>query len=80
MNNQHRARRVPGKHKYFKIMNTLEKLRDFINSHEDWELEANKAIEENGWNDEIGEDYGICSDQTHRLAFDGNMVAHIVAK
>ena len=55
-------------------MNTLEKLRDFINSHEDWELEANKAIEENGWNDEIG------SDQTHRLAFDGNMVAHIVAK
>lgn len=61
-------------------MNTLEKLRDFINSHEDWELEANKAIEENGWNDETGEDYGICSDQTHRLAFDGNMVAHIVAK
>ena len=61
-------------------MNTLGKLRDFINSHEDWELEANKAIEENGWNDEIGEDYGICSDQTHRLAFDGNMVAHIVAK
>ena len=51
-------------------MNTLEKLRDFINSHEDWELEANKAIEENGWNDEIGEDYGICSDQTHRLAFE----------
>lgn len=49
-------------------MNTLEKLRDFINSHEDWELEANKAIEENGWNDETGEDYGICSDQTHRLA------------
>ena len=43
-------------------------------------MEANKAIEENGWNDEIGEDYGICSDQTHRLAFDGNMVAHIVAK
>ncbi len=61
-------------------MNTLEKLRDFINSHEDWELEANKAIEEKGWNDERGEDYGICSDQTHRLAFDGNMVAHIVAK
>lgn len=61
-------------------MNTLEKLRDYINSHEDWELEANKVIEENRWNDETGEDYGICSDQTHRLAFDGNMVAHIVAK
>ena len=50
-------------------MNTLEKLRDFINSHEDWELEANKAIEENGWNDEIGEDYGMCSDVTDSVLF-----------
>ena len=36
-------------------MNTLEELRDYINSHEDWELTVNNVIEYNGWEDETGE-------------------------
>ena len=49
------------------IMHTLEKLRDFINSNEDWELTTNKIIELNGWTDETGDNYGICNDGNRRL-------------
>lgn len=49
------------------IMHTLEELRDFINSNEDWELTTNKIIELNGWTDEIGDNYGICNDGNRRL-------------
>ena len=59
-------------------MKTLEELRDFINSNEDWNLNANKAIEENGWIDECGTEYGICNDGKRRLQFSSNMEAEIV--
>lgn len=49
------------------IMHTLEELRDFVNSNEDWELTASKIIEQNGWVDETGDDYGICNDGNRRL-------------
>lgn len=49
------------------IMHTLEELRDFINSNEDWELTTNKTIELNGWTDETGDNYGICNDGNRRL-------------
>ena len=49
------------------IMHTLEELRDFINSNEDWELTTNKIIELNGWTDETGDNYGICNDSNRRL-------------
>jgi hypothetical protein len=48
-------------------MHTLEELRDFINSNEDWELTTNKIIELNGWTDETGDNYGICNDGNRRL-------------
>lgn len=49
------------------IMHTLEELRDFINSNEDWELTTNKIIELNGWTDETGDNYRICNDGNRRL-------------
>lgn len=49
------------------IMHTLEELRDFINSNEDWALTTNKIIEMNGWTDETGDNYGICNDGNRRL-------------
>lgn len=61
-------------------MKTLEELRDFINSTKEWDLSVNDIIEENGWNDETGEDYGICSDDTRRLYFrveNSNLIADI---
>ena len=62
------------------IMNTLEELRDYINSHEDWELIVNNVIEHNGWEDETGGEYGICNDGSRRLCLtlsDGDLVADI---
>lgn len=57
---------------------TLEELKDFINSNEDWEIEANDIIEQNGWKDNTGLEYGICEDANGRtLEFDYNMEAYI---
>lgn len=57
---------------------TLEGLRDFINSNEDWEIEANGIIFQNGWKDNTGREYGICEDTNGRiLEFDSNMEAYI---
>ena len=49
------------------IMHTLEELRAFLNSNEDWEFTTNKIIELNGWTDETGDNYGICNDGNRRL-------------
>ena len=40
----------------------LSELADYINEHEDWELVVSDIIERNGWEDETGETYGVCSD------------------
>ena len=53
----------------YKKMKTLEELRDFINSTKEWDLSVNDIIEGNGWNDETGEDYGICSDAHTQIIF-----------
>lgn len=61
-------------------INTLEGLRDYINSTQDWELVANRIIEENGWENEINNEYGICNDGTRRLYFNkkkNNLIANI---
>lgn len=63
------------------IMNTLEEVRDYINSHEDWELVVNRIIEQNGWHDDTGEQYGICNDGKRKLCFimeGGELVADIM--
>lgn len=59
-------------------MKTLEELRDYINSNEDWMMEVNEVISANGWTDETGEQYGICNDGENRLQFDSYMNAEIV--
>lgn len=60
-----------------KNITTLEQLRDYINEHDDWKLEVSDIIEKNGWVDETGEDYGICSDGKRCLLFDDEMNADI---
>ena len=59
-------------------MKTLEELRDFINSNDDWNWRVTDIISENNWIDETGSDYGICNDGKRRLQFDSNMEADIV--
>jgi len=61
------------------MMKTLEELRDYINSHENWELIVNEIIEQNGWIDDCGETYGICHDEKRKLQFNSNMEAEIVS-
>lgn len=63
------------------IINTLEDLRDIINTSDDWEIFLSRVIEYNGWIDETHEDYGICNDGIRRLYFypdsDNKLVADI---
>lgn len=63
------------------IMNKLEEVRDYINTHEDWEMVVNRVIEQNGWHDDTGDEYGICNDGKRKLYFvfeDGELVADIM--
>lgn len=59
-------------------MKTLEELRDYINANEDWQIEVNEIIEQNGWTDDTGETFGICNDGKRRLQFNENMIAEIL--
>lgn len=65
------------------IMNTittLDELAEFINSAEEWPLEAFDIIEQNGWNDETGETYGVCSDDTRRIILSDDGQAVVIDK
>lgn len=59
-------------------MNTLEELRDYINEHDEWQLKANQIIERNGWNDETGDTWGMCSDGVRRLIMTDDGTADII--
>lgn len=61
-----------------KKITTLADLRDYINSKEDYPLDVNDIIAQNGWVDETSESYYICNDGTERLEFNSNMKAVIV--
>ena len=60
------------------MITTLEALRDYINSNEDWQLEVNNVIEVNNWIDNTGTEYGICNDGLRSLIFNSDMEAEIV--
>lgn len=63
------------------IMSTLEEVRDYINTHQEWELVVNRLIELNGWHDDTGDEYGICNDGIRKLCFiieNGELVADIM--
>lgn len=59
-------------------MTTLEELRDFINENENWNLEVTNIIEKNGWKDETGETWSVCSDGKRRIILDDNAKAEII--
>lgn len=59
-------------------MTTLEELRDFINDNEDWNIEVSNIITKNGWTDETGETWGVCSDGKRRIILNDNATAEIV--
>lgn len=62
-----------------KTYRTLEDFALLINSADEWKLEFNDIIEQNGWVDETGEERGICSDGVARLYFNDDCKAVIVS-
>ncbi len=57
---------------------TLEELAQYINSNEDWQLETNDIISRNGWIDETGEEYGICSNGIAKAVFNEQGEAEVI--
>lgn len=57
---------------------TLQEFAEIINSADEWRLEFNDIIEQNGWVDETGNEFGICSNGEQRLVF--NEAAEAVLK
>lgn len=62
------------------ICRTLEDFALLINSADEWKLEFNNIIEQNGWNDETAEEWGVCSNDTERIILDDEGKAQVIAK
>jgi hypothetical protein len=61
-------------------MKTLQELADLINSADEWKTEFNEIIEQNGWNDETGEEWGVCSNDTERVIYGEDGQAVVISK
>lgn len=60
-------------------INVLEELAQYINNNEDWQLEVTNIIERNGWNDETGEAYGVCSNDYAKVVLDEQGTAEVIS-
>lgn len=60
------------------MITTLEQLRDYINSQEDWSPDIEDIIEQNGWESETGMTYGVCSDGKRRIELNSEGEAEII--
>lgn len=61
-----------------KDIKTFEDFADVINAENDWLPEFDEIIRNNGWIDQTGDEFGICSDGYDKLEFDCNGKAIIV--
>lgn len=57
---------------------TLEQLVEFINERDEWTLEVSDIIANNGWSDETGEEFGVCSDGSQKVEINENGKAEII--
>ena len=57
---------------------TLDEFANIINEADEWKAEFNEIINANGWEDQTGEQWGICSDGKERLVFNDEAQAVIV--
>jgi len=57
---------------------TLNQLVEFINEREDWSLEVSNIIANNGWHDETGSVYGVCSDGKQKVAINEQGQAEVI--
>lgn len=59
---------------------TLDQLAEYINSKEDYPLEASDIIKRNGWTEESDNEWYVCSSDTERIVFDDDGEAIVVPK
>lgn len=59
---------------------TLQEFANLINSADEWKTEFNEIIEQNGWKDETGEEWGVCSNDSERIIFGEDGQAVVVSK
>lgn len=59
---------------------TLAAFAELINAADEWKTEFSSVIEENGWVDKTGEEYGICESETAVLEYDERGVAVVRMK
>ena len=45
-----------------KKITTLDQLANYINESNDWQLDVEDIIEQNGWHSDCGDTYGVCHD------------------
>lgn len=48
---------------------TLQALADFINANEEWLIDTENIIKQNGWISDCGTEYGICHTDKQILEF-----------
>lgn len=51
-------------------MKTMKEFAELINAAGEWKLEFNDIIEENGWQDDTAQSFGICNDGKQQLELD----------
>lgn len=59
---------------------TLDQLAYFINSKEDFPIEAFDIIKRNGWIDESYDLWRVCSSDTERIVFNDDAEAIVIPK
>ena len=63
-----------------KNISNLNDFCNYLNSCDEWPLEANSIIEENGWEDLTGTQWYICSDGVEMIMLRDNGLYDVVEK
>lgn len=61
-------------------INSLDEFADLINAADEWKTEFNEIIKHNGWKDETGEEWGVCSNDSERIIFGEDGQAVVISK
>lgn len=56
---------------------TMEALVDYINAYDEWPLDVEDIIEQNGWTSDTHEKWGVCHDENRKVLIDDNGIAYL---
>ena len=62
-----------------KKITTLDQLANYINESNDWQLDVEDIIEQNGWHSDCGDTYGVCHDDNdNKVVINEQGIAEVV--